>query len=273
MLWLNAFWLISRPSLCTILWPNGTTRQNRNHGLRQLVLHDLIEANDEQSRAYRLGRRGAVLMQTHGIEARYRRKPKPRVEPGLLLASEFAVTLSRPLMDNPHMRGLMWREAPFAGRIARPDASAELLCSMRASTPLGPDLLASQLTRLPAEHECGIRLFVEIDRTTEFGDRIEERVRAWAEALRTPLYANLPDRTFSLHLWVTTGTWARARTIQQHWSYYIGAKAPALFTTVYQLRGEVEDQPLDPLGKTWMDLGGYGIRGQDMLTVALGVNR
>jgi hypothetical protein len=72
MLWLRAFWLMKRPSLCAILWPNGTTRQNHNHGLRQLVLHDLIEPNDEQGRVYRLGQRGAALMQAHGIEARYR---------------------------------------------------------------------------------------------------------------------------------------------------------------------------------------------------------
>ncbi len=237
MLWLRAFWLMKRTSLCAILWPNGTTRQNRNHGLRQLVLHDLIEPNDEQGRTYRLGQRGAVLMQAHGIEARYRPKPKTRVEPGLLLASEFAVALSYPLMANAHIRGLVWRETPFAGRIARPDASAEMLFSRQALAPVGPNLLASQLTRLPAEDEYSIRLFVEIDRTTEFGDRIEERVRAWAEAVRTPLYGRLPERVFSLHLWVTTGTWARARTIQQHWSAYIGQGAPALFTTVYQLRG------------------------------------
>ena len=148
-----------------------------------------------------------------------------------------------------------------------------MIYSLRALAPVGPDLLSSQMARLPAEHECGIRIFVEIDRTTEFGDHIEERVRAWAEALRTPLYANLPDRTFSLHLWVTTGTWARAHTIKQHWSYHIGAKAPALFTTVYQLRGSVEDQPLDPLGEIWMNLGGYAVRGQDMFTTVLGTNR
>jgi hypothetical protein len=188
----------------------------------------------------------------------------------LLLASEFAVALSYPLMHNSHIRGLVWRETPFAGRIARPDASAEMIFSRHALEPVGPDLLASQLTRPPAEDEYGVRLFVEIDRTTEFGDRIEERVRAWTEALRTPLHANLPARTFSLHLWVTTGTWARARTIQQHWSSYIGPKAPALFTTVYQLRGEVEDQPFDPLGQIWMDLDGNAVRGQRMPSIAMG---
>lgn len=114
LLWLSVFWVIPRRVLVSLIWPRGTTRQNSSHGLRQLERCKLIEANDEQGTAFRLGQHGAALLQAHGIEARYRQKPKSRVEPSLLLASDFAINLSLPLMDHPQVRGLFWRQCSRA---------------------------------------------------------------------------------------------------------------------------------------------------------------
>jgi hypothetical protein len=271
LIWLWSCWLIRRENLWMIGWPEGTTRQNRNHGLQQLLDHALIEAIDEQHKVFKLGRRGARLLQEAGIPAHYRATPKPRAQPGLLLAGEFAVALGRQLMQHRHIRAMTWLEQPFAGSTVRPDGTAELRYTLapRADASCNYHILKTQHARGPAQDEYLIKLCIEIDRVTQFADKLEDRIKNWAAALHNRV--EVPEQTSLIVLWITNGTWRRARTIQQLWVRTTGQAA--LFTTVYQLRHESEDLPMDPLGEIWMDGTGAGVRGYSMFDIALAAGR
>ncbi|NCC33845.1 MAG: hypothetical protein EOM24_17785, partial [Chloroflexia bacterium] len=115
LLWLRACWLLRREQLHALGWPDPSTRQNRNQGLRRLTTAQLIEPIDEQARVFKLGRRGAAVLQTYGFVSPYRATPRPRAQPGLLIAGEFAVALGCALMQHRHIVAMSWSEAPFAG--------------------------------------------------------------------------------------------------------------------------------------------------------------
>lgn len=268
LLWLRACWLIRREQLHALGWPDPSTRQNRNQGLRRLTVAELVEPIDEQGRVYKLGRRGASVLQAYGLIAPYRTTPRSRAQPGLLIASEFAVALGLALMQHRHVLSMSWSEMPFAGAVVRPDASGMLRYSVRP----GPecrrlDLLRPEPSWPPAAGEYTLRLFLEVDRATQFAEKIEERVRSWAAAFQTPAYAELPANTVQLVLWVTAGTWQRVHTIRQIWSEYTGQVAA--FTTCYQLRGERDDGPMAPLQAVWSDRDGSGLYGSDLFALAL----
>jgi hypothetical protein len=271
--WLSACRLIRRPDIVAIGWPEGTSRQNRNHGLRQLLDHGQIEAVDRQEQLFKLGRRGARLLQEAGIPAHYRATPRPSAQPGLILAGEFAVALGRQLMWHRHISAMAWREEPFAGSIVRPDGSAEVLYTFRPRLDGGchHGLLTTQAAWVAMAHTCGITLCLEVDRVTQFASKIEDRVRNWGAALQRRDAGAPPEARPLLVLWLTAGTWRRAHTIQRLWTRQ--TQHPALFTTVHQLRHKTADAPLDPLGEIWIGCDGAAIRGQDMFTIALGVNR
>lgn len=263
--WLWACWLIRRQDLITIGWPTGTTRQNYNHGLRQLLTHRFIESIDEQQQVFKLGRHGARLLQEAGIAARYRTTPKPRAQPGLILASEFASALGRQIVAHTQLQDMTWVEQPFAGTTVRPDAVADIRWSATRTdlNDLQDRVLKTQYGRPLVSDEWRIRLCLEIDRVTQFSDTLQARMHNWAQALH---YTALPPRTSLVVLWVTNGTWQRARTIHQAWSELTAHEA--FFTTVYQLRHECEWGQMDPLGEVWMDCVGRGFAGYQCIKAA-----
>lgn len=246
LLWCNTFWIVPRPSLLTVLWPTPTTRQNQNHGIRQLVAHRLIEPTDELANAFRLGTHGVRVLNAHGIAARYRHNPALRVANSLLLAGEFASALSHQLMSHAYVSRVSWREEPFVGQGARADAFAYIEYRLDVGKPPGPSVLVRELGLLPPRTER-MRVYLEIDRATETLGQLEQRVQNWARVPRPP-DALGAERT--IWLWVTTGNRVRARAIRDIWAQHLRFTA-ALVTTTHELRGGTDDRPFDPLTTVW----------------------
>jgi hypothetical protein len=264
LLWLRACRVIRREDFVRVVWPDLSGRQTHAHGLRQLLRAKLVEAIDEQQRVLKLGIRGARVLNDAWIRSSYRTSPRERVLPGLLLASEFATALGAQLMHMPSVRDLVWIEAPFAGSGVRPDGAATIWCTTmpHANERFNAELLKVQRAEPLGPDERVLEVYLEIDRASQFGDKLEERIRNWAVTLDSPAYAQPANRHMIAVLWLTAGTWRRARTIHAAWTAAI--RQPALFSTVYQLRGKRETGLMDPLGEMWLDIRGRGMRGWNL---------
>ena len=269
LLWLRACWLIRREQLQTLGWPQPTTPQNRNQGLRRLTAARLIEAVDDEAQVFKLGRHGATILQHYGLATPYRTNPKSSSRPGLMLAGEFAVALGLELMQHRNILALSWSEQPFAGTIVRPDASAALRSGIRPDTAPSPwvDILKPEASWPLTPHERTIRLFLEVDRVSQFSEKIADRMQSWASATHHLSAASLPPQTVQLVLWITTGTWRRVATLRRLWNDYTHQRA--LFTTCYQLRGEQEAGVMHPLQAFWSSSDGFRLAGEDLFAFAL----
>jgi hypothetical protein len=260
LLWTRACGVIRRDDLFRVIWPDILRRQTRSYGLGQMLKANLLQAIDEQQRVLKLGHRGARLLSNAGIPSVYKSTPSERVLPGLLLASEFATALGRQLMEQPHVSDLVWAAEPFAGTQVRPDSIGEILftASPRVNEQLNISILKPELPYALDRSETLLRVCLEIDRVSQSLDQLTQRVENWRAALQSP-YLLVPRQSI-VAVWVTTGTWRRARTIGSVWRSRI--PQTAFCTTEFEVRGRSDLEPMKPLDATWLDIQGEGISGR-----------
>jgi hypothetical protein len=110
------------------------------------------------------------------------------------------------------------------------------------------------LQRLVAHDTRNMRDFVPIFNGQPRGELVPAR--------RLPAYAQHTNWHTIIVLWLTAGTWRRARTIHTAWMATI--RQSALFSTMHQLRRERETGLMDPLGEIWLDVRGRGMRGWNL---------
>jgi hypothetical protein len=251
LLWTRACGVIRRDDLFHVTWPDIPRRQTRAYGLSQMLKADLLQTIDEQHRVLKLGRRGARLLSSAGIPSAYKSTPSERVLPGLLLASEFATALGRQFMEQPQVSALTWAAEPFAGIQVRPDSIGKILytTSPRINEQLNISILNPELPYALDRSEIVLRVCLEIDRVSQSLDQLTERIENWRAALHSP-YMLVPRQSI-LVVWVTTGTWRRARTIAMLW--HSRMQQVAFCTTEFELRGRSELRPMSPLDARWMD--------------------
>jgi hypothetical protein len=75
-------------------------------------------------------------------------------------------------------------------------------------------------------------------------------------------YIFVPHQTSQAVLWVTTGTWRRARTIIEAWRSKM--QQMAFCTTEFELRGRSELRPVNPLDAWWIDSRGETVLGRQI---------
>jgi hypothetical protein len=263
LLWTRACGVIRRDDLFRVTWPDIERRQTRYYGLGQMLKADLLQAIDEQQRVLKLGRRGVRLLRSVGIPSAYKSRPSERVLPGLLLASEFGTALGRQLMEQPHVSSLTWAAEPFAGIQVRPDSIGQILSDVGQRGPqhLNTTILKAELPYLLQRGQSVLRVCLEIDRVSQSIDQLTARIENWRAALLSP-YIFVPHQTTQAVLWVTTGTWRRARTIVEVWSSRM--QQITFCTTEFELRGRSELRPMNPLDALWMDSRGETMSGRQM---------
>lgn len=261
--WLDSCRVLRRGDFEQVVWPHPVRRQTRQHGLTRLLETDLVEAIDEQRVALQLGRRGAALLARAGVDTRYRRAPGERALPGLLIAGAFASALGRQLMDDPHVRAMQWRAEPYTGATLRPDGVGLIswTSTNQADSASKPNMLRPDW--VPNPDDRVVQVLLEVDSGAERASALRARVRSWTTALDAPATHGLLDPSQLLVLWVTTGTWRRAETLRQLWAST--TTQPAFFTTLYALRGPMENARLDLVRASWRNQDGQPISGEHLL--------
>jgi hypothetical protein len=261
LLWTRACGVIRRDDLFRVTWPDILRRQTRHYGLGQMLKADLLQAIDEQQRVLKLGRHGARILKSAGIPSAYKSRPSERVLPGLLLASEFGTALGRRLMEQPHVSKLTWAATPFAGVLVRPDSTGEILYDVVQRDPkqLNISILTPEPPYLLGHNQSVLRLCLEIDRVSQSSEQLTQRIENWRAALQSP-YLFVPHQTTLAVLWVTSGTWRRARTIAELWQSRM--LQAAFYTTEFELRERSELHAMNPLDAWWMDNVGETVLGR-----------
>ena len=251
LLWLNACRLLRRDDLISIAWTSPISRQWISAALQGWTDDSFIVAIDDGT-AYTLGDTGAVKLIEAGVETScVEATPAPRVRAGLLLASQFAVSLAHDLLLETGVSHFTWVSTPFSGAGPRPDGCGGLRYSLaRQSLREVGSLDLLHLTMPddpPPAGQRSMELLLEVDLGTETAEQLQQRAKRWATALRDQR-AHMAPRCWPYVLWVTSGGWDRANTIWRAW--LANAACPLFITTVAML---TINSALHPWYALWRD--------------------
>lgn len=250
--WVRAGRVMGWHALARLAWPDPRhPRWPRTtaEALTRLVTAGLIEVIPGDPLAVQLGRRGAQILRHAGIRSRYNPPPGETARTNLLLASAVGSALAQHVRTSPGVTGFTWSAQPFAGRGVRPDATGTLIWRPDDLT-VAPSVIATPLASVPCQSADTRRLTlcVEIDRMTERGRTVQQRVQRWVQALADPPAAGLPDGPL-LVVWITTGGARRSHTLWRCWRDH--TDHPAAFTNAITLQHAGDGSDLDLLRARW----------------------
>lgn len=254
--WLDACTVLQRNDLISVAWQVEPQLRQARHALRGWTTDGFIAECDHPSTTngqanapwnmggpiYRLGPRGSGRLREVGITPHPTTDdPASRVRDGLLLASAFAVGLTRDLATDPSMTHFTWNSTPFQGDIVRADGEG-VLCyhaypqhstSSREPNAMGQNIWNLSLPEnAPAPGQLRVALILEVDSGSESSAQLATRAAHWRTVLRMRRAA-LPPGCWLQVLWVTEGSWERADTIWRAWITH--ARFPLFITTVSTL--------------------------------------
>lgn len=256
--WLGACGLLTQADLVRVGWPADraqpdvvpVTERNVALCLRRWDAAGYLRRVATPQRAYQLGSPGVSILQQAGspCATTTARPLAPRVRPGLLLASAFAVHLWRQLRQEPTVLQFAWSAQPFHGTDVRADGLGSILTTTDVTTDQRLDGLSPHPDPwgLPGVQTL-TRLILEVDRGTETGPQLRTRAQRWRTTLDT--LRPLPPRVRVQVLWVVDGPWSRAAQIWRIW--LTEAQTPLWVTTVADLMGA--DGSWHPWTAIWRD--------------------
>jgi len=171
----------------------------------------------------------------------------------MIIASHVLVQLWQDLGTVGGVAGATWKQDPFRGTEARADASM-VVCYQQGGTD-GADGLHEKPVIQPEMRTNAWRmspgytrhwLILEIDAGSETRDDLIERAQNWQAAWPSYLQ-QVPAGTVTRFVWVTTGTWRRAKTIWEIWNDY--AWLPLMISTTKSIKnpGDGRFHPGHPL--------------------------
>jgi hypothetical protein len=241
--WLNACRLIRRDDLIRLGWPDlsaaeggPTSRQRISQALQDWIDDHFITPTADGA-AFMLGSIGALKLEEVGVTVHVPQEElAARVQPGLLLASEFAIALGLDLLLEPGVTHFTWVARAFSGAGPRADGYGGVWYQRNRQPP--PDVSRRDLLdlALPTD-DLGAQqlawLLLEVDMGTETPAQLEERAARWGRKLREQ-YPRMPPGNWPYVLWVTTGDRDRMQAIWRAW--LTAAMCPLLITTVAMLR-------------------------------------
>jgi|GEM_PF-3017864 len=252
--------LIAADDLHDLIWDGQVKKQNTWHSMKrwvsQRLLNEMVHlVGTDRVKCYALGVEGRRLLVLGGIAVPERRKAEiaPRMRESMIIASNVLVQLWRDLGTVGGVAGATWKQDPFRGAGVRADAS--MIVSYAAAGPgagddtppvptIQPELRTSSWA--PTPESMRHWLIVEIDAGSETREELIARAQNWQAAW--PTYVQqIPAGTVPRFVWVTTGTWRRAKTIWEIWNDY--AWLPLLISTRRSLHnpGDGRVHPGHPL--------------------------
>jgi hypothetical protein len=168
----------------------------------------------------------------------------------MILASHVLVQLWQDLGTVGGVVGATWKQDPFRGTEARADA-AMVVCYQQGGTDGGhtkptiqPELRTDTWRMSPGYTRHW--LIVEIDAVSETHEDLIARAENWRAAWPSYLQ-QVPPGVVTRFVWVTTGTWRRAKTIWEIWNDY--AWLPLVISTMKSIKnpGDGRFHPGHPL--------------------------